>query len=119
MAYSVTSEVDFKTCVCSECGVTFCLPDNYEETRRSDHKGFYCPNGHSQFFPAKSEAEELEQSLRDAESKLANAQLELLAAAAERKRLEKRIKNGVCPCCHRSFVQLHRHMKSKHPDYAS
>lgn len=31
---------------------------------------------------------------------------------------KKRIANGVCPCCQRTFVNLHRHMTSKHPAFA-
>lgn len=31
----------------------------------------------------------------------------------------KRIHNGVCPCCNRSFVNLQRHMKTKHPEVVS
>ena len=33
-------------------------------------------------------------------------------------RAKKRAANGVCPCCNRSFSNLARHMKCKHPDYA-
>lgn len=28
-----------------------------------------------------------------------------------------RIRNGVCPCCNRSFKDVHRHMKSQHPEF--
>lgn len=40
-----------------------------------------------------------------------------LAAERELKKIQTRVKGGVCPCCNRSFVQLTRHMKTKHPDY--
>jgi ssDNA-binding Zn-finger/Zn-ribbon topoisomerase 1 len=30
----------------------------------------------------------------------------------------RRVGNGVCPCCNRSFVNLRRHMTAKHPDHA-
>jgi len=36
------------------------------------------------------------------------------AAAA---RLQKRVANGVCPCCTRSFANLRRHMETTHPEY--
>lgn len=32
-------------------------------------------------------------------------------------KLKRRVSNGVCPCCNRSFADLHRHMTEKHPDY--
>jgi hypothetical protein len=31
--------------------------------------------------------------------------------------LHRRVGNGVCPCCSRSFTNLKRHIRSKHPDY--
>ena len=30
----------------------------------------------------------------------------------------KRVHNGVCPCCNRSFQNLQKHMKTKHPEIA-
>lgn len=41
----------------------------------------------------------------------------LAEAAREAERLRRRTAAGVCPCCNRSFVQLARHMKTKHPDH--
>lgn len=35
----------------------------------------------------------------------------------KKEQLETRAANGVCPCCHRTFKQLARHMKTKHPDF--
>lgn len=32
-------------------------------------------------------------------------------------KLKKRIANGVCPCCKRSFCNLAAHMKTQHPEY--
>jgi len=31
---------------------------------------------------------------------------------------QRRVKNGVCPCCKRSFACLAAHMKTKHPGFA-
>jgi hypothetical protein len=31
--------------------------------------------------------------------------------------MRKRIQSGVCPCCNRTFENLGRHMKSKHPAF--
>ncbi len=33
-------------------------------------------------------------------------------------KVKKRAANGVCPCCNRTFSDLARHMKAKHPDFA-
>ena len=39
------------------------------------------------------------------------------AQKAAKTKLIKRIKNGICPCCNRTFKQLAAHMKNKHPEY--
>lgn len=30
--------------------------------------------------------------------------------------IKKRVQGGACPCCNRHFVQLERHMATKHPE---
>ena len=32
-------------------------------------------------------------------------------------RISKRVKNGVCICCNRTFADLARHMATKHPTF--
>jgi hypothetical protein len=32
--------------------------------------------------------------------------------------VQKRVGNGVCPCCNRTFEDLARHMKVKHREYS-
>ena len=39
------------------------------------------------------------------------------AAKGQLTKVKKRVGNGVCPCCTRSFTDLARHMESKHPAY--
>lgn len=72
----------------------------------------------------RSEADKLRQQLqkeREAtEWQRARAnQLEksLTAQKGQMTKLKKRINNGVCPCCRRSFAALAQHMRRKHPDY--
>ena len=123
---TVTLEVDFVVRQCSECGITYCLPSNFSRARQDDHNSWYCPNGHSQYIPALSDAEKLRKQLEEEKRRHSQTQLELLAAGQEvtkiqkeKSRLQKRVKNGACPCCNRQFAQLSRHMKSKHPEYGA
>ena len=103
---------------CGECGVLFWVTKNYyQERRRRKGLDWYCPNGHNRVF-GETDVEILDRKLKEEQSKLASAQFELMAATKKVKRLEKRISNGVCPCCHRQFVGLTRHMKTKHPEFA-
>jgi DNA repair exonuclease SbcCD ATPase subunit len=41
----------------------------------------------------------------------------LSAQKAQTTKARKRAAAALCPCCNRSFVQLRRHMETKHPGY--
>jgi predicted nucleic acid-binding Zn-ribbon protein len=43
--------------ICSVCGIAFSLPDTMQAELRKKHKTFYCPNGHGQYYPQKSDLE--------------------------------------------------------------
>ena len=116
---TVQHQIDLKTTECCECGIIFGMPSDLYDYRVNDHGNFYCPNGHGQSFVGKSEAQRLKEMLAEEQRKLSQAQFELMATEKKVKRLEKRAKNGVCPCCHRQFVSVARHMKTKHPDFAN
>lgn len=129
---TLTVDVELERLTCADCGMVFAFPAQLITKRRRDHQNFYCPSGHSNYFPGKSDLEQLQQQLTDArleikraEYRAQTAQLEREAARKELRatrgqmtKLRKRIANGVCPCCRRTFVNLQRHMTSKHPDYA-
>lgn len=68
MALTKTETVEFAECCCSECGIYYYVPSQWRKNRREDHVGFYCPNGHNQYFPAESDAEKLRKEL-DAEKR--------------------------------------------------
>lgn len=110
---------------CYKCGVRFGAPPNFVRARRDDKGTFYCPNGHPQGY-TQSELDRLKAELEAAKlqrDRAANAQryaeTELKKTKTRYRNLQERTKNGVCPCCHRSFVQLARHMATKHPEYAA
>ena len=42
---------------CASCAMKFCVPDRFETDRRNDHKTFYCPNGHSNWYSGKNDLE--------------------------------------------------------------
>lgn len=104
---------------CASCGIPFGITEDFEERRRNNHTGFYCPNGHSNYYAGKSEAEKLRDELKRKEQELADTAIQkinLQNQLAEKERKLKRVHNGVCPCCNRSFVNLQKHMKTKHPE---
>ncbi len=125
----MSQSIDFTTTLtiieCAACSMAFGITEDFEARRRKDHKGFHCPAGHSNVFRGKTEEERLRERLRLAEDATARerayrdqAEASLRATKGvvtrQRKRLD-RVANGVCPECNRSFVNLARHMETKHP----
>lgn len=113
------SEILMAAITCITCGVTFGVPEDLISEKRKDHTNFHCPNGHAMLFPSESDVEKLRKQLNS--EKLAKQHEMNLRLEAERREgmLRKRVAHGVCPCCKRSFTNLARHMKSKHPEQAS
>jgi aspartate/glutamate racemase len=111
---------------CYSCGTTFGMESSFYQDRVRDHGEFYCPNGHRQHFIGETEAERLKRQL-DAERSRSEffrrqSESERRSKSAIKGQLTKtknRIAKGVCPCCNRQFSDLHRHMETKHPDYAA
>ena len=108
----------FKTTHCITCGVVIAMVDKFYDRRLHDHKTYYCPSGHSQHFIGESEAAKNARLLREEQARHQRTLSRANDAERERNRLKKRVKAGVCPCCHRTFKQLVAHMKHKHPEYA-
>jgi hypothetical protein len=109
---------------CASCGMLFGITQTYLRKRLEDHKGFYCPNGHANYFPQETEAERLRGQLefarnraRGEERRREVAERSLAATKGVVTKLKKRVANGVCPCCNRHFADLQRHMDGQHPDF--
>lgn len=124
MSRTYQETVTLEEVTCKSCGITHAIPQRLIEGLQQTGGYYYCPNGH-QWGWGKGEADRLRQELRDEqvqrkrlESQLVSVKDQLQATEREAQRHKKRTANGVCPCCNRSFVQLQRHMKTQHPDYA-
>jgi hypothetical protein len=110
---------------CATCGVDFAIPRKLQEIRLIDGATFYCPFGHHNVYgPGKSReelqrerAEAFERQLANLDETLRSERASHAATKGKLTRERKRTTAGVCPCCDRSFVQLARHMKTKHPDF--
>jgi len=126
------------------CGMTYAIPaaldkhatsqrDNrIPETQRTE---IFCPLGHTWIRSGKSRLdlakEELERVQREkiwAENRANRIQLERDAAQRQASaykgqatRARKRAAAALCPVegCGRSFVQIARHLTTKHPDYVA
>jgi hypothetical protein len=132
MARSITISIELEHIACAACGIVFAFDSDLMGRRRNDHQVFYCPSGHNNYFPGESDVERLARELKEAQLEIKRAEYRAQTAQLERKdaqqqlratkgqvtKLKKRIANGVCPCCKRSFPNLHNHMTTKHPEYA-
>jgi predicted nucleic acid-binding Zn-ribbon protein len=116
---------------CCNCGTVFGINEAQLRQLRQSGAWFCCPNGHQQHY-TETEADRLRKQLAATEKSRDSARAyarsvqdqndaERRAHAATKGQLtktRKRVANGVCPCCNRSFADLGRHMAGKHPDYA-
>ena len=111
---------------CCNCGVPFYMTQEFQKDRIRRGLSFYCPAGHGQHYNG-SDQKKIKQLERQLESSRSNErfqqsqrrQAERSAAAVKGHltRQKNRIKNGVCPCCNRTFVNLGRHIRGQHPEF--
>ena len=111
-------------CECITCGVIYTCPEIVILKQRERGGYHHCPNGHSQGRDKNgSENAQLLRRAQRAEQEQARLAEELATAnrrteceVRERERMMKRATAGVCQCCKRSFANVARHMKLKHPN---
>lgn len=114
---------------CYHCKVEFGLHDETERQLRMSSANFHCPYGHVQHFPkGETEADKLrrerdrlkqneawyEQRNRELRAEAESERRRAAAARGQVTKLKNRAAAGLCPCCNRSFVNLQRHMATKH-----
>jgi hypothetical protein len=111
------------TVVHCTCGIAFAIPVDLNQ-QLLDHrprKSVWCPLGHQWHYTGKTDAER-EKEARLAAERRERAVRDLLqqeershsATKGQLTKVKKRVQNGVCPRCNRTFVNLQRHMASKH-----
>lgn len=111
------------------CGMTYAIPQtlfDYVKRQHDDGRAqtsIYCPLGHTWSFAGKGEAEKqraraerLERQLASREEDLRAERISHSATRGALTKAKNRAARGVCPCCHRSFVNVQRHVASKHPE---
>ena len=118
----ISTSIKLVTEECCACGIVFAMPQQVNERLRTKGGTFYCPNGHSQVY-TEPDIEILKKKLRAYENQ--NAQLEnqlngaldnLATSRKEMRRLKRHVNTGLCPYCRRHFVNLERHVHTKHPE---
>lgn len=111
---------------CGNCGVWHTVPEvKYDSCYREG--GFWtCPNGHSRGWDKGADQTEMENLRRERDRLKQDAARAADELTAERKRADeaekkvlqtkRRANAGVCQCCNRTFQNVQRHMKTKHPN---
>jgi hypothetical protein len=109
------------TVVDCTCGIVFAIPEALDRQARDRKKSIYCPLGHSWHY-TESTVEKLERERREHRATRDLLHAEERSHAGTRGALTKakkqvhRAEHGVCPHCNRSFVNLQRHVQTKHPE---
>lgn len=115
---------------CPTCGVEVTMPGAYLRKRREDGQTYYCINGHAlchrvndldklraELAREQAARKSAEQSAQAERDRRATAEKGQAIARGKLRAQSVRVANGVCPCCQRSFCNLARHMKTKHPSF--
>lgn len=128
----VTLNTAMHTIGCGLCGGVYALNSNYVRDCRQEGRAWTCPYCRCSWgYRSDNENARLKRQLEDACKlrDIARRERDIARDRADRfdrsrraykgqlTRTKNRVKNGVCPCCNRSFDNLARHMKSKHPNY--
>jgi hypothetical protein len=109
------------TVVHCTCGIPYAIPEALYNQAHERGKSIYCPVGHAWHYTESTEQKlkrEREKTAR-VQAQLDQAEASLVAQKGVATKLRKKVaraENGVCPHCNRSFVNLQRHVKTKHPE---
>jgi hypothetical protein len=112
---TIAVSVDLIYQVCGHCGVTYGIPKSMDDEKNRSGGNWFCPNGHSRVYRQTRE-QKLQEELATEMRQRAEAEQKQRDAEARLLKVEKRISKGVCPCCKRTFVNVQRHMHTKHPE---
>lgn len=117
---------------CGECAGTYAINERYREQQYQKGGSWTCPYckagwGYSnnnenatlkkQLAEEKRRREFYEHNAASERSAREATERRLIARKAANTRLRNQVKNGVCPCCTRTFQNLAAHMQSEHPKF--
>lgn len=111
---------------CGTCAVWHTVPEIIYNSYRAEGGFWHCPNGHQRGFrkgedeikqeEIRRERDRLKQDAARLEGELAMQRNRADEAEKRVVQIRRRAAAGVCPCCNRTFLNVQRHMKTKHPN---
>lgn len=108
---------------CGVCSLPFAVPQTFDKRGREKGGEVWCPAGHKMHYGEsenerlRREAARLTSSLDQERARSKTLERSRAAVQGQLTKAKKRAANGVCQCCHRSFIDVARHMRSKHPEF--
>ena len=132
--FVISETVAFRKFECWVCGISFAMTRSWTDQLKEDRDTFFCPKGCKLAFGeskkdkeikqlkaaaerAREDTERAHRSADNARQRTENEKRSHAATKGQLTKTKKRVAKGVCPCCNRQFVNMHRHMENKHPDY--
>jgi hypothetical protein len=133
--YTTRTSVALVELECWVCYMPFAIPEKMYTDKKACGGSFYCPKG-CHLGMGVGEIQKLKDELarekqaREQEKARLDSRVNSLrddrdaalrreaAQKGAKTRIKNRVANGVCPCCNRSFQNLHNHMKNQHPTFA-
>ncbi len=76
---------------CCNCYALFAMTVEFKAKRLIDHKSFYCPAGHKQYYTGKSNEEKLQDKLRKTKKRLADEQACCIEAQKGWRKTERQV----------------------------
>jgi len=125
--------VSLTTIVCGGCGGVYAITERFRKQCANEGTSWHCPycnvgwgySGNSENARLKKQVANLSAQADRTNAHIGRLNHELETTERSRAamkgqvtKMKNRAANGVCPCCSRTFTNLARHMKSKHPDFA-
>ena len=119
---TIDHETKLHVLECGVCGIPHAIPDTMYRNCMADGGSWHCPNGHTLVFTTtdadklRAKLEKKERLISYQEERIEEWKRSAAAYKGQKTKLLNRVKNGVCPCCNRSFKNLHSHIQNKHPE---
>lgn len=124
---TINKEIALEIDSCCVCGIVHAIPKQMRDHKYQNGGFWYCPNGHHIGWveanskkatdELRDEVARLKSKCQMKDEKIESLNRGLSAKKGQITKIKNRIANGVCPCCRRSFVNLHKHMKNQHPQF--
>ena len=124
MNLSIDISTTLTSISCGECGGIYAITECYRKQKHDEGGYWSCPYCQSDWGYDESEIDRLKKKVEQekkrtewAKQDLKNTENKLRAAKGQVTKIKNRVSKGACPCCNRTFQNLHRHMENQHPNW--